>query len=132
MGERAYMREKMAIGIEEIRDDPGRFLKLTATRFRLYWLSSPRLWTPTDGMRRYKALAFGLVGGGALLGLAGLMLAGHRYRWILTGLLFGASAAYMVTYVDPRYRYLTFSLSTLLAAWVVLAGAGRLGRLRRR
>ena len=126
MGERAYMREKLAAAEEWIRAHPKRFLALTLRRFRLYWVSSPELWSARDGIRAFKAVVFGSIGLAALLALAGTFFVRHRYRWLLLAALLGASSVYMVTFVDPRYRYPTFGVSAMLAMWGLAAVGARI------
>ncbi len=120
MGERAYMAAKQREGMEWIRTHPSRFATLTFRRFMLFWFPTPDLWMAPTPLRGLKAAISGVIGAGALLGLAGLFAARHPYRWYFPAALFGTSAVYFVLHVSVRYRYPIFGLSTLLAAWVVL------------
>jgi hypothetical protein len=131
MGEREYMQAKQREGIAWIRMHPVRFASLTLRRFVLYWFPPPSLWTAPTPLRGFKAAISGVIGAGALLGLVGLFAARHPYRWFFLAAVLGTSAVYFVLHVGVRYRYPVFSLSTLLAAWVVLRAAERVRGMTR-
>lgn len=131
MGERKYMQAKQREGIAWIRAHPVRFASLTLRRFVLYWFPPPDLWTAPTPLRGFKAVISGVIGAGALLGLAGLFAARHPYRWFFLAAVLGTSAVYFVLHVGVRYRYPVVGLSTLLAAWVVLRAAERVRGMTR-
>jgi hypothetical protein len=119
VGELAYMREKQNLGLHWIAGHPGRFVLLTVQRFRYFWFPAADLWEPDDPRGFWKALAFGVAGGGCLLGLAWLFRARETYRWLLLAAVVGPSLPYMIVHVEARYRYPTQCLTVLLACDVV-------------
>jgi hypothetical protein len=122
IGELAYMREKGQLAQEWIAANPGAFARLTLERARLYWLPPESLWDAGSPGRRLKPFVFGLLSLGGFLGLAGLFRSQHPYRWLFLALLLGPSLIYVVTHVNPRYRYFTFWVSALLTCtWFVQA-----------
>jgi hypothetical protein len=138
VGELAYMRGKQQEALAWIAANPGRFAVLTARRWLTYWLPLAASAAPLATAVILKDCAFTVVGSGSLVGLVWAFVAGHRYRWLFLATLAGPSLIYMVTHVDPRYRYSTFLLMVLMGCqgiwWVMAAGwrrLGPMGRLRR-
>jgi hypothetical protein len=95
MGEVAYNRDEMRLAEQEIRRDPGHFLRLTRERFWRFWLAPSR--------RLKSTLATTFV---TLLGLAGLWMsprgAGVKLVWLI---LLSYPLVYYLVQVDRRYRY---------------------------
>jgi hypothetical protein len=95
MGEVAYNRDEMRLTEQEIRRDPGHFLRLTGERVWRFWLEPSR--------RLKSTLATTLV---TLLGLAGLWMsprgAGVKLVWLI---LLSYPLVYYFVEVDRRYRY---------------------------
>ena len=88
--------------------------ELDGLRFRLYWLPEKDLWPPRSPFRGLKSLFSSLVAVAALCELAYLAFGRHGRFWLLGAAVIGPSLIYMVTHVDPRYRYPTFGLCTLM------------------
>jgi hypothetical protein len=133
-GELAYMREQGRTARRWIAGHPGEFAALTAERFRLFWFPPADMWTRPSLPAGLLVGVFGLLGAGTFCGLGWLALRRHPSAGLLAAAVFGASAVYLVTHVDLRYRYPLFGLSVLLTcAAVVWAGEWlreRVGRLR--
>ena len=122
VGELAYMREKEQTAREWIVHNPTAFARLTLERVRLYWLPPELLWDAGSPGRRLKPWVFAGLSVAGFLGLVGLFRDRHPYRWLFLALLLGPSLVYVVTHVNPRYRYFTFWASALLACdWFVQA-----------
>jgi hypothetical protein len=95
MGEVAYNRDEMLLAEQEIRHDPGHFLRLTSERAWRFWLEPSR--------RLKSTLATTFV---TLLGFAGLWMlprgAGVKLVWLI---LLSYPLVYYLVQVDRRYRY---------------------------
>jgi hypothetical protein len=128
VGEFAYMREKQHEALEWIGNHPGRFAELTANRFGYYWMPPEHMWSPSASMRAFRAPVYCLAGLGSFLCLAYLVIGGHGSRWLVGAALIGPSLVYLITHVDMRYRYLTFAISVLLTAHLVVEVGMRVGR----
>jgi hypothetical protein len=132
MGELAYMRDKQRSTLHWMADHPAETLKLTTLRFRLYWFPTVDSWSSKSSARGFKSMVFSFIGAAALLNLAYLAVTKHPRSWLLAAAVIGPSLIYMATHVDPRYRYPTFGLCTLLAFDLVASArciiAGRLKR----
>jgi hypothetical protein len=115
IGELAYMREKQRVAMRWIADHPIQMLRLTLARFRLFWLPSADLWAAQTSVVKLKAGLMDFISIAALLDLIWLVNSKNKRAWLFGAALIGPSLIYMVTHVDPRYRYPTFALSTLLA-----------------
>lgn len=123
VGELAFMREKGQEARAWIAANPGAFAHLTLERLRLYWLPPESLWDAGSPGRWLKPWVFGGLSVAGFLGLAGLFRNRHPYRWLFLALLLGPSLIYVLTHVNPRYRYFTFWVSALLACdWLVKVG----------
>lgn len=131
LGERGYMKEKQQIAFRWIRENPGKFARLTLTRFGLFWFPPVHMWPPSSPARVFKSLVFCLIGMGMFCGLCRLGIIKHPSFGLLFGAVFGASVVYMVTYVDSRYRYPMFGLSTLLACDLVISTGKQWSRKQR-
>ena len=134
VGELSYMREQGQAARRWIADHPGRFAALTLERFRLFWFPPADMWTRPCLPVALLVAVFGLLGAGTFCELGWLAVSRHPSAGLLAAAVFGASAVYMVTHVDLRYRYPLFGLSALLTcAAAVRAGQWlreRAGRLR--
>jgi hypothetical protein len=95
MGEVAYNRDEMRLAEQEIRRDPGHFLRLTLERVWRFWLEPSR--------RLKSTLATTFV---TLFGFAGLWMlpraAGLKLVWLI---LLSYPLVYYLVEVDRRYRY---------------------------
>jgi hypothetical protein len=121
VGELAYMSEKRSAAIQWMCASPREALALIARRFRLFWFPPSRLWVSSSRGRGLKAASFSLIALLALLELARLARARHDRAWLLAAAVSGPSIVYLLTHVDPRYRYPVFALTTLLALDFVLS-----------
>jgi hypothetical protein len=131
VGEWEYMHEKQSAALSWVAANPGQALRLTARRFRLFWFPPADVWPAHASAHAAKAAVFDAVGFGALACLAGLVLVGHPRRWLLAGSVIGPSLIYVVTHVDPRYRYPVFGLTALLSAQAVFSVGAAVARSRR-
>lgn len=120
VGELAYMKEKQSQALDWIAHHPGRFVELTANRFRYYWFPAADLWTPNAPLQGLRVWIFGISGLGALAGLVYLIGSRHRSRWLVAAAVMGPSLVYLITHVDSRYRYPTLALSVLLGCQAIL------------
>jgi hypothetical protein len=131
MGELAYMHEKQRAALAWIGANPGQFAALSVRRARLFWFPSPDVWPRDTPQRQFKSIVFSLVGLGGLVGLVWTFWVGQRHRWLLLAAVLGPTVIYLVTHVEPRYRYPTFLLTMLLScqafAWCLTAVLPRLG-----
>jgi hypothetical protein len=119
IGELAYMGEKWQAARQWIVDHPGEFASLTCRRFALFWFPPENMWSPSVSSRWVRSLGFCLVGAGAWLGLSLLGWLRHPYAGLWLALMFGASFVYLISHVDPRYRYPLFGFSVLLSCEAV-------------
>jgi len=113
MGEVAYFRQRSVEAVEWIRQHPSRFLLLTATRARLFWLPTPRDCPPL--------LAFSI---DALTAGAGAALVLFSLRRRPIGVFLAAVFAlyplvYYVVEFDPRYRISVLWIMLLATGYVV-------------
>ena len=121
MGEANYMNEKKRASLQWIRDNPQKAAGLTFRRFLLFWFPDADLWSPSTPQRSFKSLAFCSIGILFFCDLIRLLLLRHSTAWLFAGAIIGPSLIYMITHVDPRYRYPLFGLSLLLACDIILA-----------
>lgn len=125
MGEARYMSSKRDEAWQWIARHPEKAAALTVARFRLYWFPPPDLWSPSSPGRWLKS-GFGTVTGlASLCALIVLAVSRHTSAGILAGAVLGPSLPYLVTHVDPRYRYPVYGLTTLLAVDLLLRLLGR-------
>jgi hypothetical protein len=128
LGELAYYKEKQQQALQWIGEHPVQFVGLTVRRFRWYWFPSSSMWPTWAPFREATALSYWPFGLGCLLGVASLVRQRHPHRWFVVAAVFGPSLAYMVTHVDPRYRYPTLALSALIACHYALPAMTALGQ----
>ncbi len=118
IGEDAYMQERKAMALTAIREDPGRFARLTTRRIKLFWLGEL---DKATFHHRWGALR-GTAKAGIQLGLLGLTLAGFWYAYDWRGGVIGATVfvllpiPYYVSHVCPKYRVPVLVLMTYWAA----------------
>jgi hypothetical protein len=133
IGELSYMREKQREAWQWIAGHPGRFLALTADRFRYHWFPGPDMWSPTAPAVGFKALVYCAASIGCFAGLLILFVQRYPCRWLMLAAAFVPCLSYLVTHVDARYRYPTFGLSILLGchalAWLLPLVASRCRRV---
>lgn len=122
-------------GIDEIRADPARWLRLEARKFGLFW-NAYEVWNNRSievskrfsWVLRLPLVTFGVVAPLALLGLA---LTAHRFRELFP--VHAAIAAYlasaMIFFVLSRYR---MPAAILLIPFAAFAVVDLMDRLRRR
>jgi len=115
-GELEYMQEKQRTALHWMRVNPGKTVELTVRRFRLFWFPPVDVWSRSSPARRLKAVAFSIIGLLALVELLRLAVVRHDRAWLLMAAAVGPSLIYLVTHVDPRYRYPVFGITTVLAA----------------
>jgi hypothetical protein len=126
VGELRYMQEKSRLGRQWIADHPAQFLRLTATRLRLYWLPAEEVWPDDTSRPRLKAALFSGLSVAAFAGLICVFAIGNPCRWLFVGILLGPGLPYLITSVSLRYRYPIFWVSMLLAVELVVVLTGRL------
>jgi hypothetical protein len=113
LGEVGYARENLDRALRWIRARPGRFLELTARRFRLFWLGESPVRDPRreDGLSPagdpsswVKFVAYALAAAGGAAGLAlGRLERGARALLAASLVLYGVP--YYLSHVSERYRF---------------------------
>ena len=121
MGEARYMASRMTEAITWIRHHPGQFLRLTIWRARLFWFPTIDLWNPSVLARQLRAIVICVISGCALAGIAILWARSKSFGLLHFGAMFGPSLVYLITHVDPRYRYIVMWNTTLLACYAIQA-----------
>jgi hypothetical protein len=109
MGEAEYNRNRGAIAVAWIRTHPARFLRLAATRAKMFWLSEP-LDAP---WHRWS------ISGVTIASAAGLLILALRRRRVavfISGVWLVYPLLYYCVEHDPRYR--------VPILWMTLLGAG--------
>jgi hypothetical protein len=126
LGDVAYGDEKQAQAIEWIRANPGMFTWLCCLRFRWYWFPgldvAPDVatnWFPHRDLLLGTAIWYDALGVASFVGIGLLFVIRQRFRWHYLALSLGPSLAYMITHVDPRYRYPSLWVSALLTGFAV-------------
>jgi hypothetical protein len=119
LGEVAYERNKRQQALEWINSHKLAFLRLSAERFRLFWL--PVM------LRRWQSafeVALSLM---ALAGLFLLFLERNASAWIFGSAMAAYPAIYYIIEVSPRYRFplecLLFLLSAKSVAFALVAAS---------
>jgi hypothetical protein len=120
MGEVVYHRQRLKAAVAWMTAKPGRFARLTAERFRLFWF--PKL---GPGVASYP---FWVV---TLLGWIGVIWAyrSNRFAASLFGSMLGVYPLvyYLVQHV-LRYRYPILWVSSLMSAYALAAAWDRIRR----
>ena len=114
VGELRYMHDKSRMARQWIAENPHKFALLTLQRFQLFWFPSTDMWRPDVPLRRWKSGIMIVAALGAFCEIVRLFVARNEYRWLLVSALFCPSFLYLITHVDPRYRYPVFGVSVLL------------------
>lgn len=114
-GEARYMADKGEAARRWILDHPYHFAYLCAERFRLFWMPPPDMWGDTDRLSALKSFLFTAIGVLTLIALAWFIARRQPYRFMILALLLGFSSTYVITHVNPRYRYPIFGLTSVLA-----------------
>ncbi len=124
VGEFRYMQERFRLAREWILTHPWRFTALTLRRIRLFWLPPPNLWSQSQStrMRILKSVFFSISAIAAVGNLFRLHLAKNGYSLLWMSAMIGPSLIYMITHVDPRYRYPIFGLTVLMSCDLGLNG----------
>lgn len=120
-GEVRYMSQRGREAVTWLRMHPWQAIGLVFRRFRLFWFPPQDMWDASSSGKTLKAITFSAIGAGALFEIILLVATKHKYAWLLASCAIGPSLIYMVTHVDPRYRYPVFALTTMLA-FAVVAG----------
>lgn len=127
LGELNYDRARLTTAEDWMRRNPGRFLRLTFSRFITFWF-------PSTFEYPFKALTIWTV---TLLSIPGLILMAFRRvhaAAFAAVVLAGYPLVYYVIVSDVRYRYPVMWLSLLPAGyssiWILRLGLGRWQRAR--
>jgi hypothetical protein len=132
LGELAYMRQRQEEAVSWIRDHPGRFLALTAARFRMFWFPGPEMFNNRSLSTVVKIVCLSGITLLMFVGLARRIVAGERSAMLLAAAIVGPSLIYMITHVDTRYRLPVNALATLVAVdtvvWLALCCGRGWGR----
>lgn len=123
LGEPAYHAQRMTEARAWIAANPGRFVRLTARRFALFWLPSPlddlwREWGESTPPRRAR-----LVWLTTVLMVAGLIALARQSRvraTVLAAPLVVMSALYAPVQFEDRYRYPILWVTFLLAGYALV------------
>ena len=120
LGEAAYMREKQAEALAWIADNPGEFMKLTATRMVYFWAGP--LHRPTAALGYLVLLALACLGAWRLLPTLGAPERAVLLIPLMTYPLIYYIVAYMPRYGEP-VRWMLFLLAGA-AVWRWVSGEG--------
>jgi hypothetical protein len=120
IGELAYMKQRQAEAVSWIRANPGRFLALTAARFRMFWFPGPEMFNSISVSTVTKMIAFGGISALMFFGLARRLWQRDWSALLLAAAILGTSLIYMITHVELRYRLPAHALSALVAADTVV------------
>jgi len=118
LGEAAYMRERQAEALAWITDNPGEFMKLTATRMVYFWAGP--LHRPTGAMGYLVLFALACLGSWRLLPTLGAPGRAVLLIPLLTYPLIYYIVAYMPRYGEP-VRWMLFLLAGA-AVWRWMSG----------
>jgi hypothetical protein len=115
-GEIAYMKDKSAVAREYIQTHPGVFLRLSAERFKRFWMGTG-VNVPSVTLESYCVAT-------ALLGLVGLWFL-VKARQISLAMLFFLPLLiiplpYYVTHAEPRFRFEVEPVATILSAYTLI------------
>jgi hypothetical protein len=108
LGEAVYMKEKQREALTWIADNPGEFVKLTATRFAYFWAGP--LHRPTRALGYLALLVLALVGAWRLLPTLGVPARAALLIPLATYPLIYYFVAYMPRYGEP-VRWILFLLA---------------------
>jgi hypothetical protein len=111
MGEAQYSRDRGATALAWIRSHPERFLSLTATRVRMFWLSEAQ-----DGPLHRWSIVWTTIA--SALGLLLLAIRREPIAIFIAAVLLVYPLLYYGIQFDPRYR--------VPILWLTLLGAGYL------
>jgi hypothetical protein len=120
MGELAYMKERQHEALHWIGANPGRFVELTGTRFRMFWFPGREMFNNASLSTTIKIIGFGAISALMFFTLIRMALYRHAAAGLLTAALFGSTFIYLITHVELRYRLPVHALSGLLAAEAVV------------
>jgi hypothetical protein len=122
MGEVAYNRDRLRLGLRWIRAHPRRFAILTAERFLYTWF--PRTGRPRDAVLWCLTIT-------SALGLTALWRSQRIFALLLASCLCAYTGAYYLIQVDVRYRYPIDWIVLITAAhFLAVAAAYVTARLR--
>jgi hypothetical protein len=110
LGEAAYNRACLAATRRWIAAHPAAFLRLTASRVRLFWFPEGRRAWPLWGL--------------TAISIAGIALLGRRDRpaaWTLAAILALYPLIYYLVQAEERYRYPIVWVTLLLAGYAITA-----------
>ncbi len=122
MGELAYIAERKRQALEFIKEDSGRFVRLSLKRFVYYWAGSPR---PSQ-IPQLSEAKNSLFLASSVLMFWGLARAWRKRRpgaWLLVWLILTYPAVYYVVFPHPRYRHPIEPEITILAVFLVTEAA---------
>lgn len=118
LGELQYAEACQRDAANFIREDPGRFLALSAKRFVYYWAGVPK---PDEGAA-LTALRSSLFLASSVLALWGLGRALYKHTcgaWLFVLLLLSYPAVYYFVYPHARYRHVIEPELLILAVFLV-------------
>lgn len=124
MGELRYAEERKREALEFIREDPGRFVAISAKRFVYYWAGYPK---PGEGPL-LAALRNSLFLASSILTLWGLVLAIRKKKpgaGLFALLVISYPTAYYVVFPHARYRHPIEPELMILAVFLLLEARGR-------
>jgi 4-amino-4-deoxy-L-arabinose transferase-like glycosyltransferase len=118
MGELPYIAERKRQAVEWIKEDPARFLGVSAKKFYYYWAGVPRL-AEMPQLAQFKNSMFLL---SSLLCLGGLIRAVWKRKpgaWLFFWLLFWFPLVYYVVFPHARYRHPIDAEIGMLAIYLI-------------
>ena len=124
MGEIAYIAERKRQALEFIKEDPGRFLRLSLKRFVYYWAGAPRssqIWwlaqVKNSLFLASSVLAFWALGRALRKRIPG--------AWLFFWLILIYPAVYYVVFPYPRYRHPIEPEIAILGVFLITEAAKR-------
>lgn len=103
MGEVAYVKMRGQQAMEWIKENPGRFAKISLIRFYYYWCGTPRAVPDLDAVLRYMLVTLSSVL--TFFGLGYALRRHSRAAFLFVWTLLTVPTIYYFTYTHPRYRH---------------------------